>query len=113
MVDHQKTLYEVMKRGVDSDQKLNHAYATGLLKKKTQNFLQRLGFLFSTKSNKKFLKVSKSRKQFMVSSILPKNERKNEKNRPNTTMIIRVQFFSFVFWENRGHYKLLSRFTDL
>ena len=45
MVDHQKTLYEVMKRGVDSDQKLNHAYATGLLKK-TQNFLQQLGILF-------------------------------------------------------------------
>ena len=75
MVDHQKTLYEVMKRGVDSDQKLNHAYATGLLKK-TQNFLQRLGILFFTKSKKKFLKVSKSRKQFMVSSILPKNEKK-------------------------------------
>lgn len=38
MVDHQKTLYEVMKRGVDSDQKLNHAYATGLLKKKLRIF---------------------------------------------------------------------------
>ena len=38
MVDHQKTLYEVMKRGVDSDQKLNHAYATGLLKKKNSEF---------------------------------------------------------------------------
>ena len=38
MVDHQKTLYEVMKRGVDSDQKLNHAYATGLLKKNSKFF---------------------------------------------------------------------------
>ena len=46
MVDHQKTLYEVMKRGVDSDQKLNHAYATGLLKKKTQNFFATIRFSF-------------------------------------------------------------------
>ena len=30
------------------------------------------------------LKVRKSRKQFMVSSILPKNESKNENIRPNT-----------------------------
>ena len=46
MVDHQKTLYEVMKRGVDSDQKLNHAYATGLLKKKLRIFCNDYSFFF-------------------------------------------------------------------
>ena len=46
MVDHQKTLYEVMKRGVDSDQKLNHAYATGLLKKKLRIFCNDYSFCF-------------------------------------------------------------------
>ena len=46
MVDHQKTLYEVMKRGVDSDQKLNHAYATGLLKKISEFFATIILFLF-------------------------------------------------------------------
>ena len=46
------------------------------------------------------LKVRKSRKQFMVSSILPKNERKNEKIQPNSTMIPQVEFFLFVVWEN-------------
>ena len=42
------------------------------------------------------VKVSKSRKQFMVSSILPKNKRK-----------------LFELRENLGDHKLLSRFTDL
>ena len=60
------------------------------------------------------LKVSKSRKQCMVSSILPKNEQKNEKiDLLNSTMIPKVEFFLFVFWENRGRHKLLSRFTHL
>ena len=53
MVDHQKTLYEVMKRGVDSDQKLNHAYATGLLKKNSEFFATII--ISFTMSNKKFL----------------------------------------------------------
>ena len=52
------------------------------------------------------LKVSKSRKQFMVSWILIKSERKN-----STTMIPQVKLFSFLFWENWGDHKLLSRFT--
>ena len=29
------------------------------------------------------------------------------------TMIPQVELFSFVFWENWGDHKLLSRFTDL
>ena len=29
------------------------------------------------------------------------------------TMIPQVELFSFVFWENLGDHKLLSRFTDL
>ena len=41
------------------------------------------------------LKVRKSRKQFMLSSILPKNERKNEKQYYD----ISVQIVLFVFWE--------------
>ena len=49
------------------------------------------------------LKVSKSRKQFMVSSILPKNDISDS---------ILSAFRSF-FWENWGDHKLLSRFTDL
>ena len=40
------------------------------------------------------LKVSKSRKQFIVSSILPKNERKN------STLL--KSNFSILFWENPG-----------
>ena len=41
------------------------------------------------------LKVRKSRKQFMVSSILPKNERKNDKIQPITYLILStvVDFF--------------------
>ena len=39
------------------------------------------------------LKVRKSRKQFMVYSILPKNEKKTEKIQPNSTMIPQVEFF--------------------
>ena len=58
MVDHQKTLYEVMKRGVDSDQKLNHAYATGLLKKISEFFATIILF-FLTMSNKTFLMAIK------------------------------------------------------
>ena len=55
------------------------------------------------------LKVRKSRKQFMVSPILPKNERKNEKIRPNSTMIPHVEFFVRFL----GEMKTLLRFTDL
>ena len=65
MVDHQKTLYEVMKRGVDSDQKLNHAYATGLLKKKNSEFFATI-ILFFTKSNKKFLMAIKILRDFHI-----------------------------------------------
>ena len=54
------------------------------------------------------LKVSKSRKQFMVSSILSKKERKQFDLRYHSSWI-----FSFAFWENSGDHKLLSRFTDL
>ena len=43
------------------------------------------------------LKVSKSRKQFMVSSILPKNERKN--STLLLCMIHKVDLFLFIFWE--------------
>ena len=53
-------------------------------------------------ANLKWLKVSKSRKQFMVSWILPKNERRYHRSK-----------VSFFFWENPGDHKLLSRFTDL
>ena len=52
------------------------------------------------------LKVSKSRKQFMVSSILPKNE----KNRPNSTTIPQVDFFCSFFGRNEG---TLNCFRDL
>ena len=51
MVDHQKTLYEVMKRGVDSDQKLNHAYATGLLKKNSEFFATIILFFYPVEQN--------------------------------------------------------------
>ena len=60
-----------------------------------------------------FLKVRNFRRQFMISSILPKNERKNEKNWANSIMIPQVQFFLFAIWENWRHHNLLSRFTDL
>ena len=62
------------------------------------------------------LKVSKSRKQFMVSSILPKNKRKQFDLRYHRS---KVDFFLFIFWENWGDHKMsafgqmLSRFTDL
>ena len=50
------------------------------------------------------LKVSKSRKQFMVSSILPKNERWDNFMYWKKT---------FVFGENWRHHNLLSRLSDL
>ena len=43
------------------------------------------------------LKVSLFLKDFLVSSILPKNERKI---RPNSTMMAQVKLFSFGFWKN-------------
>jgi hypothetical protein len=48
------------------------------------------------------LKVRKSRKQFMVSSILPKNERKNDKIQPITYLILStvVDFFCSFFGRN-------------
>ena len=48
------------------------------------------------------LKVSKSRKQNMMSLILPKNE-----------PIITLRILSWVFGLNPGLHNLLSRFTDL
>ena len=43
------------------------------------------------------LKGRKSRKQFMVSSILQKNEGKNKKTQPKSTMIPQVEFFLLIF----------------
>ena len=65
MVDHQKTLYEVMKWGVDSDQKLNHVYATGLLKKNSEFFATIIIYFF-TMSNKKFLMAIKILRDFHI-----------------------------------------------
>ena len=45
----------------------------------------------------RWLKVRKFQMQFMVSSIVLKNERKNKKNRPNSTMIPQVEFFFSLF----------------
>ena len=45
------------------------------------------------------LKVRKSRKQFMVSLILQKNEKKMKKNQPTSTMISQVDFFVHFFGE--------------
>ena len=50
------------------------------------------------------LKVSKSRKQIMMSLILQK--RSEAYSRYYYTI-------SFIFWKNPGLYNLLSRFTDL
>ena len=43
-------------------------------------------------------KISKAIYKFMVSLILPKNERKYEKIRHNSTMIPQVDFFCSFFW---------------
>ena len=43
----------------------------------------------------------------MVPSILPK------KGTENWTLLLKVELFLILFWENRGDHKLLSRFTDL
>ena len=59
------------------------------------------------------LKVRKSQKQFMVSSILPKNEQ-----RKSTWVIIVLLGWFFCFFANflgelRGYHKLLSKSSDL
>ena len=59
--------------------------------------------LFKVPSWKLVLKVSKSQKQFMVSSIWTKC----------TQDSILSQCISFVFWENLGDHNLLSRLSDL
>ena len=57
------------------------------------------------------VKVSKSWKQFMVSSILPKNEQ--------NSLILSIlftqdsEFHFFFFLKNWGHHHLLSRLSDL
>ena len=48
------------------------------------------------------LMVRQSRKQTMVSSIFPKNKQN----------LLIHECILFLFWENWGDYKLLSRFTD-
>ena len=55
------------------------------------------------------LKVSQSRKQIILFSILPKNEQKN------SILVARIpnRSFSFVFWENLEQNNLLLKFTDL
>ena len=58
------------------------------------------------------LKVSKSRKQFMVSSILPKNER-NSLSWASFLLRISTSWVSFFFWKNWGHHNLLSRLSEL
>ena len=52
--------------------------------------------LRSLKSPKE-VKVSRSQKQFMVSPILPKKEKENKKNQPNSTMIPQVELFLVLF----------------
>ena len=59
------------------------------------------------------LKVSKSRMQFMVSSILPKNERNSLSWAFSLYEIWSGYWVSFVLWKNLEHQKLLSRFTEL
>jgi hypothetical protein len=59
------------------------------------------------------LKVSKSRKQIMMSSILPKNQQNKFNLRYHNTVRSKFFVFSFVFWENWGYHKLLSKFSDL
>ena len=44
----------------------------------------------------------------LVSSILPKTERKNEKNLSSSTMIPQVELFLFVFWKNWGYQSLFE-----
>ena len=48
-------------------------------------------------------------KDFLVSSILPKNEQKEEKS----TLIPQVELFLFIFWKNSGYQHVISKLTDL
>ena len=52
----------------------------------------------------KALKVRKSQKQFVVSSILSKNKQKS---------LSYIQDSDFLLWKNWGHHNLLSRLSDL
>ena len=51
-------------------------------------------------------KVSSFRNLFLVSSILPKNEQKH------STLLLQVELFSFVFWENGRLQKDISKSND-
>ena len=70
-------------------------------------YILNLGVLVISKGQ---LKVSKSRKQIMLSSILPKKRTKKFYLRYHRSIFFA---FSFVFWENLGYRKLISRFSDL
>ena len=56
------------------------------------------------------LKVSQSRKEFSVSSILPKNELKNLNFCPS---LLGTEINSFIFWKNWKHQNFLSKLSDL
>ena len=62
------------------------------------------------------LKVSKFRKQFMVSSILPQNERKKNQLEVHTKVLLGWIFFSIAFeiyWPLRTHNYLLLEPSNL
>ena len=72
------------------------------------SYLLNLGVFVLSKGQ---LKVSKSRKQTIVSLILPKNEQKKIDLRYHNN--VRSFFFRSFFRKNLGYHKLLSRFSDL
>ena len=75
-----------------------------------QAYHQNGSFVYRKIASSKGQMISKA---ICVSLTSPKNEQKNEKIWPVTTMIYQVKSFSFVFLENLGHHKLLSKLTDL
>ena len=76
-------------------------------KNNKQNTLHRLSHQYFWSFG---LKVSKSQKQIMVSSFLPKNEQNKFNLWYHSTVWLN---FLLVFWENWGYNKLLLRFSDL
>ena len=101
--------------GVDATVNLTHLIWYCSIKKQSEwqieiveKKITFLKFIFNARTV--ILKVSKSRKWFMMSLILPKNKRKN------STVLLWLLWpncFLLVFWENWGNHKLLSIVTDL
>ena len=79
------------------------------------SFFNKRKWLYEASTFNKWIsvKVRKSQKQIMVSSILPKNEQKITILSIFSLENTQESDFSFVLWKNWRHHNLLLRLTDL